>query len=831
MRRLTAAIVVLLTLLVVGVRRAGPLPALGEFLDPAHGVWSLARSAGPPRDARAVVHNLGADVTVAYDDRAVPHIFAKTEEDAYRALGYVVARDRLFQLYLQTMAASGRLTEVAGARALPLDRDMRGLGLPRAAERTVSATQDTAIAMRYARAYADGVNAYVAQMSPSELPIEFRLTNTRPEPWAPINSYHLLNRMGWTLASLALERRHTAAAALVGKRAAEALFPDDLPIQEPIQPNGQRTFRLDVHPLPPPGAPDSASELLLTAADAFLSPRMFASAEGEDAMRNMASNNWAVAPKRSVSGHALLAGDPHLDLTLPSIWYEAHVVVPGVLDVYGVTIPGAPGIVIGFNRDVAWTFTNAGVDVLDVYREQVDDPAHPARYRLDGAWHPLERRIERYRGQHGETIATDTMYYTHRGPMRRVRGGWLSMRWTVLETRHSLEAFYGAAHARTAVEVEDAFARWHEAPAQNLLAADRAGHIAIRSNGRYPIRPGDGRGSEVRDGSTSGSDWIGAAPVSDFPQAFDPVQGYLASANQQGIDPRVARGWWGGDYAPWRAVRINALLRGDSAMTPEKMQRMQTDPGSARADFFVPYFLDAARRVLAHPRIGVDSARLAEAAKLLSEWDRRYTRDNTRAVLFETAMNELVRRTWDELADPGQPSRRVATPSSAVLAELLQDSTSQWWDVRATPQVEHRDDVLAASLVGGLASVREKHGDPAGDGWRWDRIRFANINHLLHLPAYSALDIPVQGGTETINPSSGDGSHGASWRMVVELGPELRAWVTYPGGQSGNPASAHYRDRVPSWRDGRLDAVRFPRSVDALAEGARAGSLTLVPAR
>ena len=829
--RLAGALLLFGAALFVGARRIGLAPALGSFIEPAHGVWSLARSASLPRSATGNVATLNAAVNVVYDDRAVPHIFAANEEDAYRALGYVVARDRLFQLYLQTMAATGRLTEIAGARALPLDREMRGLGLPRSAERKLAATPDSAVFLRFARAYADGVNAYIRQMPASELPLEFRLTGTRPEAWKAIDSYHLLNRMGYTLAYLAVETDRAAAASRVGVRAADALFPDDAPIVEPIQPNGRTTPRFDFHPLPAPGAPDTTSALIVAATDAFLPTRRLTTADPDDPPRTLASNNWAVSPSRSSSGHALLAGDPHLDLSLPSIWYEAHLVVPGALDVYGVTIPGAPNIVIGFNRDAAWTFTNTGADVLDYYAEHVDNEEHPARYQVDGAWRAIEQRIERYRGPRGETIATDTLYFSHRGPMRRVNGRWLSMRWTILEAGRELDAFYGAAHATSAMGVEDAMARSYLAPAQNMLAADRGGHIAIRSTGRYPLRPGDGKGSIVRDGSKRANDWTGDLPVAQYPQAFDPAQGYLASANQQPIDPRVATGWWGGSYDPWRAMRINTLLRADSAMTPRKMQAFQTDPGSARADLFVPAFLLAAQRVSSRAGPGVSRNVLVEARQLLGQWDRRYTTDNRRAVLFEEAMRNLVAMTWDELATDASRVRRVATPSTAVLAELLSDSASAWWDDRSTPQVETRDDILAASLAASLRATRTRFGDPDSDRWRWDHVRFANAYHLLRLPALSALNLPMQGGAGTLNPSSGTGTHGSSWRMVVELGPEITAWATYPGGQSGNPLSARYRDRIPLWVNGELEPVHLPRTREALARTQQSAELTLLPPR
>ena len=473
--RLSCALAVFGGALFVGAFRLGPAPALGPFLEPAHGVWSLARSAELPRSAKASVVQLKAGVRIVYDDRAVPHIFASTEEDAYRALGYVVARDRLFQLYIQTMAATGRLTELAGRRAIDLDREARGLGLPRSAERKLAAMGDTSAFMKLAVAYADGVNAYIAQMPASELPLEFRLVGKTPPKWTPIDSYHLLNRMGYTLAFLAVETERSAAASRVGMRAAEALFPDDTPIQEPIQPNGQRAARFDFHPLPGPGAPDTSASALLAATNAFVPESQLARVSAGDEPSSMASNNWAVSPSRSANGHALLAGDPHLDLSLPSIWYEAHLVVPGKLDVYGVTIPGAPTMVIGFNRDVAWTFTNTGVDVVDYYAETVNDDQRPTTYTLDGVWRPLDRRIEEYRGPHGDVLRTDTLFFTHRGPMRRVGGKWVSMRWTVLESANELTAFYGISHAKSARELEDVMARSYLAPAQNMLAADRGG--------------------------------------------------------------------------------------------------------------------------------------------------------------------------------------------------------------------------------------------------------------------------------------------------------------------------------------------------------------------
>lgn len=816
-----AALLVLAACLFTGFRRVGSVPPLGGLLDPVRGVWAVASRAVLPAHAEASVPGLHAPVHVLYDARGVPHIFARSEADAYRALGYVVARDRLFQLELQTRAADGTLTELLGPGALPLDRDTRALGLPRAAAAKLAALAGTR-ALQVITAYADGVNAYIDAMGARDVPLEYRLLGRRPARWRPVNSIHLLDRMGLTLAFDNIERRRLRAAALVGDRAARALFPVNSPIQEPIQPNGDLAPRMDTTPLPPPGVSDTTAAREVALAN--LLQRVTTSLGAPDRSDVVGSNNWAVSPRRTRDGAALLAGDPHLELTLPSIWYEAHVVVPDSMDVYGVTIPGAAGIVIGFTPDIAWTFTNTGADVLDFYAESVDVASRPTRYFVDGAWHPVGQDVERYRDGDGHIMAIDTVCFTARGPLRRVGGRWLSMRWTVLDPETPVGDFVAVAHARTA---DDFLHAMHDfgAPAQNMLVADRAGTIAIRSTGRFPLRPGNGRGDEIRDGTSSRSDWTGYWPAAKYPFARDPARGFLASANQQPVDPRVDSTYLGADWpAPWRAMRIDALLRADSQVTVDDMRRFQTDPGSARADLFVPYFLAAAR---AHAASG-DTV-LARAATLLAQWDRRYTMDNTRAVLFELAMRELQRRLWDEL-EPDSTTGPAVTPSDAMIAELLTQPASAWWDDRRTRSVvETRDDIVAASLRAALVDARRRYGAPDAGGWTWSRIRQANIYHLLHLPSLSRLGIAVQGGPGTLNPSSGAGNFGPSWRMVVALGAVVRGWGTFPGGESGNPASARYDNLLPRWRTGALDSLIVPRDTTAMRRAGVTAELILVP--
>jgi penicillin amidase len=786
-------------------------------------VWALVRAARMPDDAVAPIGSLDSEVRIVYDRRAVPHIFASSVADAVRALGYVVARDRLFQLEIQTRATAGRLTEMLGERALQTDRFQRSLGLARSAERQFETEDPESAEMRLIQAYAEGVQAWVDRMRPQDLPFEYRILDREPFRWEAVYSLYLIKRMGYTLTYSEHDLTRRRLVDLVGAAAVADLFPVNSPIQEPIQPNGLSEPRFDFVELEGPGVPRmrGVEDVIAGACGrAAVWSRTLCGGEG-----TRASNNWAVAPGRTASGHALLAGDPHLNLTLPSIWYEAHMTVPGELDVYGVTIPGSPGIIIGFNRDVAWSFSNTGADVVDYFREVVDDTAQPKSYLLDDEWHPLESSVEEFRGPDGELLAVDTLNFTHRGPLIEEGDEFLSLRWTVLDESGATLALFQAGRSGS-VEEWLATMSAYRSPAQNGIVADRAGNIAIRSIGAFPVRAGDGDGTEVRDGTSSANDWQGYWPVGSYPSSINPAQGFLASANQQPVDPRINGRYLGVNWpSPWRALRINDLLRADSQVTPDAMRRYHTDPGNAKADLFVPLFLDAAERILALQ----PDAELAEATRLLTQWDRRYTVDNERAVLFEAAMSELARNTWDELQPPGS-DRRLSTPTQAVLAELLSFPESEWWDITATfDVVETRDEIVALSLRNALANVRRELGPPEAGGWRWDGVQQANIHHLLGFAALSALDLPVQGGPGNLNPSSGNGTFGASWRMVVELGPEVSGWSIYPGGQSGNPASRWYDNRIATWVAGELEQVSVPRGADQLKGADVAGSITLRP--
>lgn len=821
-----------------GTQGVGAVPPLNALLSPSVGLWINAQN-DLPASAAADIPGLGDSVSIRYDSRSVPHIFATSELDAIRALGYVVARDRLFQLEVQSRAGEGTLTELVGDVALPADQETRHLGMPRAAEANLKTLEPTGKLAQVLQAYADGINAYRASLTSAQLPVEYKLLHTTPREWKPVHSLHLLNRMGYTLAHAPVELDLLRARATIGDAAARAIFDTDSPVQEPIQPAPRNAPREALTPLPAPSAPDSTAVRYvqaLTRGNAVGPLQWMRDAQGTpeeraelQQTRAFASNNWAVSPQRSASGKALLAGDPHLELTLPSIWYEVHLVVPGHMDVGGVTIPGLPGVTIGYTRAFAWSFTNTGADVMDFWHETVDDKEHPTTYELDGQRTPfVETRVEQYRGKTGNVIATDTVFYTHRGPMRRQGAEWLSMRWTVLEAGQELLGFYAGLHAQTAEAFLDSMALYYTAPAQNMIVADTAGTIAIRSTGRYPVRADSGRGTAILEGNTRRNDWIGFRPVSRYPQCVRPSQGYLASANQEPIDPAFDKLYFGvdGHYEIWRALQINRLLRGDSSMTADKMRQFQTDPTSVRADRLAPAFVAAGTTRLAH---GDTAASLRAAVTMLQAWDRRYVKENTGARLFETALTRLTGQLYDELIPAGKDAR-VATPSESRLLQLIADSSNAWWDDRRTRDVtEDRDRLMASALSWAYDTLRKEFGDPATSPWTWGRTTPARPAHLLRLDGFSAPATAINGGRGTLNPSvaSRRANFGASWRMVVEMDKQPIIHATYPGGQSGNPASPRYLDRFPLWAAGTLDSVRTPHTPAELSPSDIRATLTL----
>ncbi|MDX1548196.1 MAG: penicillin acylase family protein, partial [Rhodothermales bacterium] len=567
-------------LLVLGGHVFG-LPPLGDLLDPADGLYRTARRAVPPAEAEVSLPALDAPVTVLLDDRGVPHIFASSDRDAVVAFGYVTARDRLFQLDFLPRVASGRLSELFGPASIGADRFLRRTGMELGARRNaVRIIEEDGIERRLVQWFADGVNAYVDALAPEDLPFEFRLLGVKPDRYTVLHAARLMQYFAYDLT-------YRTDVAGYGQLRSQ-LAPEDYAL---LYPHHSRLFV----PIIPEAGGGAAPQQTAGNAPAERAGAVLARlAEEQAALRGTAaegfvhgkgSNNWVVGGARSATGRPILAGDMHLRLTLPSIWYEAHLVSPS-MNSYGVAAPGTPLPIEAFTEQLAWAFTNTGADVIDHYALDVD--RQRMCYRYQDTCRPLEAVPDTIRVRGGEAVI-DTLYYSHFGPVMLDDSGAVAVRWVAHDTSRTLQALWHMHHADDLDAFADALTRW-DTPAQNIVQADTGGAIAIRSTGYLPIRrAGHGRG--LLDGTGDAFEWIGRIPFEELPQSRNPDQGFLTSTNQQPADSTYPY-YLGHDWRDsYRSLRIDTLLRARPRHGAEDLMAYQADVHAVQRDLFVP-FLD-----------------------------------------------------------------------------------------------------------------------------------------------------------------------------------------------------------------------------------------------
>ncbi|MCS7081729.1 MAG: penicillin acylase family protein [Bacteroidota bacterium] len=775
--------------------RWGSLPPPELFLDPWDGLYRTARAAREPKRLKLSLPGLSRPVLIVRDARGVPHLFAQEDRDLALALGYVVARDRLFQMDLLARTAAGRLAEVLGPAFLERDRDFRRTGMAWAARRAAERLrQEKGIDWMLLEAFSQGVNAYVSRLRPQDYPLEFRLLGYRPELWSPERSLLIALLQAFELTFRLDDLAMSQLAERLGQEAVRELYPQHSPIAEPFASGpGQR----------PPSR---------------VQPSFIGIGEGlvRSEQLDLGSNHWAVSGARSKSGLPLLAGDPHLRLTLPSIWYEVHLVSP-TRNIYGVTIPGTPAVVIGFNDYVAWTFTNTGADVLDVYALRLDPAKRYYWYRR--SWRPLTLWVDTLRVRGGSPIL-DTVRFTHHGPVFFREGRAFALRWTALEIRGLLRALWGFNGARSWAEFEAAQRFW-DAPAQNILYADRHGHIALRSVGRIPVRR-NGHGWGVLDGTTDSTEWTGWIPFEALPASINPPHGWLVSANQEPAPPDYPY-YLGYHWPnPFRALRIREQLESLSRASVEDFRRMQADVTVWLFRRLRPWIGDAAAEG-AWP----DSAR-AQAVRMLLNWNGVAGLDQPEPLLFWLFWSLLRDRVWDEL--PPEAPR----PRDAVLLHLLeQNPQSPWFDRQDTPGRERAQDLVRQALHAALDTLVRRYG-PDLQGWTWGKHHRFVFAHITRSPALRVLGrgpYPAPGFWDTVWPAGDlETVHSASWRMVVDFGfGSPRGYGVLPGGPSGNPFSPYYDLDIGLWQSGRLRPLLRPARPEALPPRERQAVWTLRP--
>jgi penicillin amidase len=834
--------------------------------------WLTGRRALPEHAGEVQVEGLSADVRVSRDAQGVPQIYADTAEDLFRAQGYVHAQDRFFEMDYRRHVTAGRLAELVGNNEDAIKADMvtRTFGWRHVAEEEFNILDDTT--RQYLQAYADGVNAYLADRSPAETAVEYTVLDVsvevnEPEPWDPIDSLAWLKAMAWDLrGNYDDELGRALAYSKLGdaSRVAE-LYPPfsgtgNTPILDPAEAGVTQATQQT-----------QATQTASATGDAYQSPHL---AEALDSAQRAldavpvqiargegtGSNSWAVSGKYTESGKPLLANDPHLDLAAPGIWAQVGLHCNQVgpecpFDVSGFSFSGFPGVIIGHNADMAWGLTNMGADVTDFFIERVRNDTY-----LRGAdqWVAMEKETEVIRVDGASPIDFEVRRTVH-GPiissvmdeadMDAVRlsptemgtelGQYeISLQWTALQPGHTADSVFAMNRAKTPADMKAAAAKF-EVPAQNIVFATTEGQIGYQAPGKIPVRasvPGavESDGSWPRPGWDARYDWTGYVAPEQMPGVVDPEEGFVVAANQAvlpgGTGPFLTRDW---DYG-YRSERIRTLLSDRIAegrkLTAEDMSEIQMDQWSVFADTLVPVLLAVQLPA------GYDS----DGQKLLTDWDKSMDADSAAAAYFAAVWRNLLEITFNDEPEslwPDGGSRWLA-----VIQGMLDNPNDAFWDDKSTVAVvESRDQVLTEALVSARQDLTVELGKDTSD-WQWGTLHQLKLEHLVlggeGLPApitayMNPSPVMVGGGSSIVNATAWDASSGSfdvtsgpSMRMVVDLADlDASTWVVVTG-TSGHPASEHYDDQLDAWAAG--ETFPWPFSAEAV-EAAQEDELTLTP--
>lgn len=761
----------------------------------------------PGYDGAVAVHDLDARVQVVRDVNAIPHIFADTMDDAYRALGYVHAQDRLVQMELNRRLGAGRLAEITGDLAVPADRLMRTLGLYRLAEAQYAALDEPTRGA--VDAYVAGVNAYLSGAERT-LPPELLLLAGEPEPWRPADS------LVWGKL-MALQLSGNWRTEMLRLRLARSLSADQLADLWPDIPPGHAATLPDLAALVDGGDIDRLAAIL------------------DDVLPvASASNEWVVAGAGTASGAPLLANDPHLGFSAPGLWYLARIVTPE-RTLVGATVPGVPFHILGHNGAIAWGITSTHSDTQDLFIERLD-PDMPGRYLTPQGTAEFDRRQETVRVRFRDADEIVTVRTTRHGPVvSDINPGGaelpedhvLALAFPALQADdRTPTALYRLNHADDWAEFLAAMENFH-APQQNVAYADRGGTIGIVAPGRVPLRAA-GIGALPVPGWTGEFDWTGYVPFAELPQARDPARGRIVNANNKLVDgayPYQLTDDW---PPPFRADRIHQLLDARSRHAVEDATEAQLDTYSPPAAMLVPRLLATVA--------GSASGRSRRAVEMLGAWDYRMDRNHAAPLIYMAWVRALERRLLaDELGDQFSA---YAASRPLVLMRML-DQRQIWCDDTSTPGAETCADQIAAALTDALETLAERLG-PSIDEWRWGDMHRAQFRHSVfgQIPVLGSLfniTVTTDGGPHTLNRGvaslrSGPGLfehiHGPGYRAVYDLDDLDNSRFIIATGQSDRPLSAHYADLTPIWADGGY--LRLSGSREELKSNA-IGVLTLSP--
>ncbi len=819
---LRVAIPVLVCAVLLGVLAFGyaTVPALGPALDPGRGVWTSASGGELPRSGPLSLPGLDHPVQVSFTSHGVPSVRADSQHDVFLAQGYLQARFRLAQMDLERRLGEGRLAQLAGPAAVSSDRFELRLGLVRTAEREWAQMPRSSPAAQGLLAFTRGVNDDLAQLrSDRQWPALFSLAGVNPGDWTPVDSLvvqgDLTEQLDFTTTPLDYALLERA----LGPKRTMAWFPVLPPNeQHPYDPGPYR--KAGLVPLQP-GTSSSQSSATKTARRAPSPSRTAAAATAASALLAQVnalpagqihtypdSNAWAANGPAVAGGRSMLAGDPHLPQTIPSIWYQVALSAPGYA-VSGVSVPGLPGVLLGHNQHIAWSLTDTQNQATLFYTERTSR-SRPGQYFWDGAWRRM-RQVHYTIAVRGAAAQRLTVDLTVHGPVMTQAGQTTSVDWMGNVPSPDLAVLLAVNTAHDWAQFHAALADWR-APAQNFVYADDRGHIGAISAGYYPV---------VRHGQpwlpmpgTGADDVAGVIPYREVPQAYDPPGHVVATANQRPVGPSYPYyiGTTADFFDPgYRASQIYASLQGRRGLTPAAFAAVQTSLTDPLAQRILPRLLAALREPGA--RLTVPQQ---QAARLLEGWDGAMTARSAAASVWWTFWSDYltaVFQPWWHTA--GVPVHRdrgglKVSPDQASLDEVLETwtlrdpgnatFTAPGGPRRTAPQV------MRAAFATAVAHLSSRLG-AAPSHWAWGRLHSRQFPSLTQADALGYGPRAAGGDPWTVDAADGGlvATQGPSWRMIAAwTGPGAgTAQGIYPGGQSENPASPWYEDQVADWWNGR----------------------------
>ncbi|MGQ4891019.1 MAG: penicillin acylase family protein [Candidatus Njordarchaeia archaeon] len=811
-----------------------------DLVNPSTGkLWEPSKYANIPTYQKIKISRMKTEVKVIYDKWGVPHIFGENFEDVFRAFGYIQARDRLFQMDLIRRMMEGKLSEILGPATYETDVFYRTLGISYAANKSIEMIRlKYPEVYSYVEAFSEGVNYYIVH---EKMPLGIMLLNYKPKQWTPVSTLEIAKFIEWGLTGSFWDIEKDLIFKKLGNVKASEIFPmidyvlyPILKANETIYEGAIKTLEKNINIME---AEKKASPIKYEAELELLNWLKTAS-HLSDLPTFRGSNNWVVSGKYTKSGKPLLANDPHLQFTVPPIWYEAHLVVYNKMNVRGVTFPGIPFIIIGHNDKVAWGVTNVGADVIDYYYYVwKNDTA----YYYNDTVKKVEQRLELIEvAVSGGTIEKRIIVNsTVHGPIFERNGVKFAMKWTGLMPTYEAVAVFKYNIAKNITDFIDAL-KLFNVPGQNLVYADVYGNIMYYPSALYPIRknlktnttvPGD----MPFNGSDMEGEWVGFIPFEEIPHAINLPRGYIVTANNRPDAGTIPYYWGDGEtFAdPYRAMRITQMIKEfintNGYVDIDSFKEIQGDIYSIPASKFIPYLLNA-----------LNSADLdnleSQAKQALESWDYKMLANETGPTIFIEWLYLYRENIFkDEYEMANLTGVRKPKPSTIEYMTEHPNQFKYWFDNKSTTQNETRDDIIVQSFREAVKKLAERLGSDVGK-WKYGKIHIAKFQH----PLGSILDwlnykaVPANGGLFTPNPGYFNPSKetwylevGPSWREIIDLSNFSNSLCIIPGGQSGNPYSKHYDDQFWLWINIEYKAMTFPNTPQEIDENDVEGTIII----